>query len=66
MFLRSLYWILSGGALALMVADGPRAKLLTKKPERGQVTAAGASGKRTVRGRGPAFIWLGGGYHGGK
>ncbi len=66
MTLRILYWTLSAGGLALLVADGPRGKLLTSPPERAPVTAASRSGKPTVRGRGPAFVWLGGGYHGGK
>lgn len=56
-----VYWVLSGGSLALLGLEAPRGALLTSTPERGQVTKDGQS----VRGR-PVFIWAGGGYQGGK
>ena len=55
-------------AMAIMLFAGPRGLLFISKPERGQVTRTpgdNANGP-TARGRGPSFIWLGGGYRGGK
>ena len=60
------YWILSAGALGLLALDAPSGSALTTSPEVAKVQAAKPTKNKTVRGRGPAFIWLGGGYHGGK
>jgi len=71
MMLKIAYWVVSAGSLGLLLFEAPTGSLLTMAPERGKVTASqpspgSAQGTSpTVRG-GPAFIWLGGGYHGGK
>lgn len=59
-----VYWIASVASLGLLFFEAPTGALLTTTPERGKVTKD-AQGK-TVRGRGPVFVWLGGGYQGGK
>ena len=55
-------------AKAMLTPVGRRS-LLTRTPERGKVerqaNAAAPTGNGTVRG-GPYFVFLGGGYHGGK
>jgi hypothetical protein len=66
--LKIAYWVVSTGSLGLLMFDGPSGSLLTPAPERGKVTVsqpAQGTGSPTVRG-GPTFIWLGGGYQGGK
>jgi hypothetical protein len=62
--MKYLYWLLSVGSLGLLLGEAPAGALLTVAPERGKVGPS-APGK-TVRGRGPAFIFIGGGYRGGK
>ncbi|MEM6292593.1 MAG: hypothetical protein AAGA54_15070 [Myxococcota bacterium] len=59
-----IYGVCGVGSLSMLLFAAPTGALLTGAPEKGKVTTD-ASGKRTVRG-GPTFIWLGGGYHGGK
>lgn len=59
-----IYWIAGVGALGLLFLEAPSGSLLTSTPDRGKVQKD-KSGK-TVRGGGPVFIWMGGGYHGGK
>lgn len=61
------YFVLSASTLGLLVFEAPSGSLLTSAPERGKVTLSkdGKQQGRTVR-SGPAFVWLGGGYHGGK
>ncbi|MEM7157348.1 MAG: hypothetical protein AAF799_31165 [Myxococcota bacterium] len=63
------YWVLGASSMGLLMFDAPSGSLLTSEPERGKVTMSkpdkNGESKRTVRG-GPTFIWLGGGYHGGK
>ena len=59
-----IYWALGVGSLAALFIAAPRGALLTGTPARGKVTQD-KTGK-TVRGRGPAFVFLGGGYAGGK
>ena len=66
--LKLAYWIVSAGSIGLLMFEAPSGSLLTAAPERGKVTldkSGKNKGTTTVRG-GPAFIWLGGGYHGGK
>jgi hypothetical protein len=65
--LRIVYIALASGSIGLMAVEAPSGGLLTTRPERGKVELSkDASGKtKTVR-SGPAFIWLGGGYQGGK
>lgn len=65
--LKIAYWVVSAGTLGLLAFEAPSGAALTTTPERGKVTASkpGEKGKPTVRG-GPTFIWLGGGFHGGK
>ncbi len=65
-----VYMVVTAGSLGLLAFEAPSGSLLTSAPERGKVTiskpeAGKGKGTRTVRG-GPTFIWLGGGYHGGK
>ena len=62
--LKVMYLLVSGATLGLLFFEAPAGNLLTTTPEKGQV-GSGPSGK-TVRGRGPTFIYLGGGYKGGK
>lgn len=59
-----IYGVFGFGSLATLLLGAPSGAFLTGTPETGKVTTD-TSGKRTVRG-GPAFIWLGGGYQGGK
>lgn len=69
MIMKASYILVSGASLLLLLLEAPRASLLTSKPERGKVErqahAATPTGNGTVRG-GPYFVFLGGGYHGGK
>lgn len=68
MVFKIAYWVISLGSLGVLALEAPSGALLTGSPERGKVTAAKpepGQSTRTVRGR-PAYIWLGGGYHGGK
>jgi hypothetical protein len=60
-----IYGVLGVGSLGLLLFAAPTGMLLTGTPERGKVTRD-ASGNVTPRGRVPGFIWLGGGYQGGK
>jgi hypothetical protein len=60
-----IYGVFGTGSLGMLLFAAPTGTLLTGTPERGKVTRD-ASGNVTPRGRGPAFIWLGGGYQGGK
>ncbi len=62
--LKILYILTTGATLGLLIFEAPSGRLLSTTPEKAQVNA-GPSGK-TVRGRGPTFIYLGGGYQGGK
>jgi len=67
MMLKIAYWVVSAGSLGLLLFEAPAGALLTSEPERGKVTMQpGPNGGPTVRGGGPTFIWLGGGYQGGK
>jgi len=72
MFMRIAYLVTGLGTVALLAFEAPRGSVLTRDPPRGQVskapTQSGSSGSRgsTVRGYGPAFVFLGGGYRGGK
>ncbi len=59
-----IYGVFGAGSVGMLLFSAPSGAFLTGTPETGKVTTD-ASGKRTVRG-GPAFIWLGGGYQGGK
>ncbi len=67
--LKIVYWVVSAASIGLLAFEAPSGALLTSAPERGKVTLSntpqGPAGTRTVRG-GPSFIWLGGGYQGGK
>jgi hypothetical protein len=66
--LKIAYWVLSTGSLGLLLVEAPAGSLLTTEPERGKVAMSqpGPAGTGpTVRG-GRTFIWLGGGYQGGK
>ena len=72
MFMRIAYVALGLGTVALLAFEAPRGSVLTRDPPRGQVSKApdksGGSNTRgsRVRGYGPAFVFLGGGYRGGK
>ncbi|MCX4243579.1 hypothetical protein [Paraliomyxa miuraensis] len=69
MMLKIAYWVVSAGSLGLLMFEAPSGSMLTTSPERGKVTSqpsAPGSGGSTVRGHRSTFIWLGGGYHGGK
>ncbi|WAS92265.1 hypothetical protein [Nannocystis punicea] len=59
---RKAYWICSVAALLLLLFGARSGALLAGTPERGKVER---DPDGTVRGR-AAFVWLGGGYHGGK
>ena len=59
-----IYAVFGFGSLGLLLVAAPSGALLTGTPETGKVTTD-TSGKQTVRG-GRTFIWLGGGYQGGK
>lgn len=71
MFMRIAYLILGLGTVALLAIEAPRGSLLTAPPARGPVSTAPDGGSNsargaTVRGYGPAFVFLGGGFRGGK
>jgi len=59
------YWICSTAALGAIVFAAPSGALLTTVPVQGTV-ARDAQGRATIRGTGSTFVWLGGGYQGGK
>lgn len=59
---RTTYWICSAAALALLLFGARTGALLTGEPDRGKVERDPGG---TVRGR-AAFVWLSGGYQGGK
>ncbi len=68
--MKASYILLSAASLSLLLFEAPRASLLTGAPDRGKVqrqanpnAPGGTTG--TVRG-GHYFVFLGGGYHGGK
>jgi hypothetical protein len=66
--LKIAHWVVSTGSLGLLLFEAPGGALLTPEPERGKVTVSQpgqGTGNPTVRG-GPTFLWLGGGYQGGK
>lgn len=68
MLMKASYILLSTASLGLLMFEAPRASLLTSKPDVGKVqrqAQAATSGNATVRG-GPHYVFLGGGYHGGK
>lgn len=69
MMLKIAYWVVSASSLGVLMFEAPSGSMLTTAPERGKVTSQpskGSSGGPTVRGHRSTFIWLGGGYHGGK
>jgi hypothetical protein len=59
---RTIYWICSALALLLLLFGARSGLLLAGAPERGKVER---DDDGNLRGR-AAFVWLGGGYHGGK
>jgi hypothetical protein len=61
-----LYGIFGVASIALLFVGAPKGFLLTGTPERGKVTRDASGNVTTKGGRVPAFIWLGGGFHGGK
>ncbi len=63
--LRILYIVLATGSIGLLAFEAPRGGLLTTTPDKGKVELSKSKDGKTVR-SGPAFIWLGGGYQGGK
>jgi len=68
--LKIAYWVISAGSIGLLAFEAPSGSMLTSAPEKGKVTInkpekGKGKGSPTVRG-GPSFIWLGGGFHGGK
>jgi hypothetical protein len=69
MIMKASYILLSGASLLLLLLAAPRGWLLTSSPDRGKVQRQASSvaptGNGTVRG-GPHFVFLGGGYQGGK
>jgi len=60
-----IYWIFGGASLSALLLAAPSGAWLTVPPARGQIVRD-AQGKTTVRGSSTRFVWLGGGYHGGK
>lgn len=63
--MRIVYIVLGAGSLALMLLDAPAGGILTTAPERGKIEAGppGKSGAPSAR---RTFIFVGGGFHGGK
>lgn len=72
MFMRIAYLAVGLGTIGLLAFEAPRGSVLTRDPPRGQVSkdpggsTGGTSRGSRVRGYGPAFVFLGGGYRGGK
>lgn len=58
---RKIYWTCSTAALLLLLFGARSGLFLTGEPDRGKVERDKSG---TIRG--PGFVWLGGGYHGGK
>ena len=69
MIMKASYIVVSVASLLLLLFEAPRAWLLVSTPEHGKVERQASSvaptGNSTVRGVG-YFVFLGGGYHGGK
>ncbi len=66
MIMRIAYLLSSGALLALLLFEAPRGALLTSTPDRGKVDKqAPNKGGRSVRAV-PVFVFVGGGYRGGK
>ena len=67
MIMRIAYLLTSGSLLALLIFEAPRGALLTSTPEKGKVDKQGPTkkGGRSVRAV-PVFVFVGGGYRGGK
>lgn len=59
---RSIYWLCSCAALLLLLLGARSGFALTGEPDRGKVER---DKNGTVRSH-HAFVWFGGGYHGGK
>lgn len=59
---RATYWLCSLAAVLLLLFGARSGLLLVGEPERGKVERAPDG---DLRGR-AAFVWSGGGYHGGK
>ena len=61
-----IYWVAGAGTLGLLFFEAPSGALLTST-DRAKVQPQKPQPGTTVRsGRAPVFIWMGGGYHGGK
>ncbi len=67
MIMRIAYLLTSGTLLTLLVFEAPRGALLTSTPQKGKVEkqAPSKNGGRSVRAV-PVFLFVGGGYRGGK
>ena len=66
MIMRIAYLLTSGTLLTLLVFEAPRGALLTSTPQKGKVEKqAPTKGGRSVRAV-PVFLFVGGGYRGGK
>ena len=68
MLMKIAYVLSALGGISLLAFAAPSGTLLTSKTPASKVSRSAdpKAGHGTVRGRGPAFIFLGGGYHGGK
>jgi len=70
MVMKFAYYLVSIGSLALLALAAPSGALLTSHSPSSKVsrstTTTTTTGGRTVRSHVPAFIFLGGGYRGGK
>lgn len=65
MIRNAIYWLFGTGALWAMLVSAGSGAYFTIPVPRGSVTRD-VQGHATIRGSGSTFVWLGGGYHGGK
>lgn len=63
--MRITYIVLGAASLGLLFLDAPAGGILTTAPERGKIEAQGPekSGSPSAR---RTFLFVGGGFHGGK
>jgi hypothetical protein len=64
--MRIVYIVLGAGSLALMLLDAPAGSVLTTAPERGKIEAAPPGKPGAAPSARRTFIFVGGGFHGGK
>jgi hypothetical protein len=62
--LRIAYIVFGAGSLGLLALEAPAGSLLSTTPDRGKIEAAKADGSGATPRR--RYVFIGGGFHGGK